>query len=77
MASVIKRIFLVGGSYITSDTTSLWASEGLPVVPKKELSLIDCEPLFSPLGHLVGFSGDFSLLRVHRLERKEVGGGFL
>ena len=39
MDEVRERLFLVGGSYITSGTTSLCASEGLLGVLKKEISV--------------------------------------
>ena len=55
MAAVRERLLLVVGSDITYDTTSWWASEGLPGVLKKHSSVY-CEALFSTLGHLVGVS---------------------
>ena len=43
---------------------------------KKELSSIDCEEMCSRIVHLVGVSDIFLLFSVHRLEGKEVCGGF-
>ena len=52
MAVVRERIFLVGGSYITSGNTYL----GVTRSAKEDISSIDCEPLFITIGHLVGVS---------------------
>ena len=59
MAAVRERIFLLGGSYITSYTTSWFSSEVLPGVLKICIFSKYFDPLFSTFGHLVGFSNGF------------------
>ena len=73
--SVRGRVFLVIGSDITYDTTSLWVSKGLTGVLKIYISSIDLRHSSLDLYTLKEVLAIVLILRVHHLEDKEVGGG--